>query len=113
MQYICPFKAGKVECPSPCSLRVAWIRPLWEYRQLCSIPRDSEEWDEIYSKRTAIERVNSRLKEKRRLNTHCHRGFEKVQLHSLMSVLSLLVTALAEVNAGRMDRARTCTRILG
>ena len=41
MQYICPFKAGKVECPSTCSLRVAWIRPLWEYRQLCPIPRDS------------------------------------------------------------------------
>jgi hypothetical protein len=112
MQYICPFKAGKVECPSPCSLRVAWIRPLWEYRQLCPIPRESEEWNEIYSKRTAIERVNSRLKDKRRLNTHCHRGFDKVQLHSLMSVLSLLVTALAEVNDGHLERARTCTRML-
>ena len=77
---------------------------------MCSIPRDSEEWNALYSKRTSVERVNSKLKEHRRLNSHCHRGLGKVQLHCLMSVLSLLITALSEVNAGNIERARACTR---
>jgi hypothetical protein len=112
MKYICPCKAGKVDCPlsHKCTLKVIWIRPLWEYRKFCPIPRDSEEWNLIYSKRTAVERVNSKLKEHRRLNSHCHRGLAKVRLHCIMSVLSLAVTALAETNANHIERVRACTR---
>jgi IS5 family transposase len=110
MKYVCPFKAGKADCSFQCNLRVAWIRPLWEYRKFCSIPRDSEEWNKVYSMRTAVERVNSKLKEHRRLNTHCHRGLSKVRLHCLMSVLSLAVTSLVAVNANHVEEARACTR---
>lgn len=112
IRYVCPYRADKVDCTkgSQCSLKMVWIRPLWEYRKFCSIPRDSDEWNEIYSKRTAVERVNSKLKEHRRLNAHCHRGLSKVRLHCLMSVLSLAVTALAEANADNIDRVRACTR---
>jgi len=110
MKYVCPAKAGKLMCSQKCSLRVVWIRPLWEYRHYCTIPRDSDEWAEIYSTRSAIERVYSRLIDHRRLNSHCHRGLQKVRLHCLMSVLSLVMTALAEVNANHTDRIRACTR---
>ncbi len=107
-----PYKASRADCPlhGQCSVKAVWIRPLWEYRKLCSIPRDSEEWNGIYSKRTAVERVNSKLKEHRRLNTHCHRGLAKVRLHCLMSVLSLTISALAEANANHVERVRACTR---
>lgn len=112
MKYVCPHKARKIKCPSQqkCTLKVVWVRPLWEYRQYCTIPRNSDEWCEIYSKRSAVERVFSKLKEHRRLNTHCHRGLEKVRLHCLMSVLSLAITALAEANANHIERVRACTR---
>lgn len=112
MKYVCPAKAGKLTCPQKCSLRVVWIRPLWEYRRYCTIPRDSEEWTDIYSRRSAIERVYSRLIEHRRLNSHCHRGLQKVRLHSLMSVLSLALTALAEANGNHVcnGNIRACTR---
>lgn len=114
MKYVCPARAGKIGCPFPqkCSLRVVWIRPLWEYRRYCTIPRDSEAWAEIYSQRSAIERVYSRLIEHRRLNSHCHRGLQKVRLHCLMSVLSLALTALAEVNGNHIcnGNVRACTR---
>jgi hypothetical protein len=112
MKYLCPHRAGKMKCSlsQKCSLRVAWIRPFWEYRRLCPIPRDSDEWAEIYSKRSAVERVNSKLKEHRRLDSHCHRGLSKVRLHCLMSVLSLAITALAEANADNIERVRACTR---
>jgi len=112
IRYVCPHRAGKAECRlcDQCSMKVVWVRPLWEYRKQCSIPRNSEEWNAVYSKRTSIERVNSKLKEHRRLNSHCHRGLAKVRLHCLMSVLSLLITALAEANADNLDRVRACTR---
>jgi hypothetical protein len=112
LRYVCAYRAGKADCPlyGQCTLKVVWIRPFWEYRKLCSIPRDSQEWNAIYSKRTAVERVNSKLKEHRRLNSHCHRGLAKVRLHCLMSVLSLAITALAEANANHIDRVRACTR---
>jgi len=112
MKYVCPHKAGKIKCVllHKCTVSVVWIRPFWEYRKFCSIPRDSDEWTEIYSKRSAVERVFSKLKEHRRLNSHCHRGLEKVRLHCLMSVLSLAITALSEANANHIDRVRACTR---
>lgn len=112
MKYVCPHRAGKTRCPllHQCALKVVWIRPFWEYRKFCSIPRESAEWTEIYSKRSAVERVNSKLKEHRRLDSHCHRGLAKVRLHCLMSVLSLAITALAEANGNRMERVRACTR---
>lgn len=112
MKYRCPHRAGKIKCSllHQCTLKVAWIRPFWEYRKLCSIPRDSEGWNAIYSRRSAVERVFSKLKEHRRLNSHCHRGSAKVRLHCLMSVLSLAITALAEADANRVDRVRACTR---
>jgi hypothetical protein len=112
MRYVCAYRAGKADCPlcDKCSVKVVWIRPLWEYRKFCSIPRASEEWNVIYAKRTAVERINSKLKEHRRLNSHCHRGLAKVRLHCLMSVLSLAITALVEANTNNIDRVRACTR---
>jgi len=112
LRYVCPHRAGKADCSlfHECALKVVWIRPYWEYRKLCSIPRDSKEWNTIYAERTAVERVNSKLKEHRRLNSHCHRGLAKVRLHCLMSVLSLATTALAEANINNIDRVRACTR---
>lgn len=114
MKYICPHKAGKIDCalPQKCPLRVVWIRPLWQYRQYCTIPRDSDGWIDIYSKRSAIERVFSRLIDHRRLNSHCHRGLRKVRLHCLMSVLSLALTALAELNGNHIcnGNVKACTR---
>jgi len=104
MKYVCPAKTGKLTCPLPqkCSLRVVWIRPLWEYRRYCTIPRDSDEWAQIYSKRSSIERVFSGLIGQRRLNSHCHRGLQKVRLHCLMSILSLALTGLAGANGNHV-----------
>jgi IS5 family transposase len=114
MKYVCPHRAGKADCKlaPTCDFKVTWLRPNWEYRQLGAIPRGSEEWNTLYDKRTSVERVNSRLKEHRRLNSHCHRGLDKVRIHSLMSVLALVVTALVKANDDRLDQVRTCTRTL-
>jgi hypothetical protein len=111
-RYICPHRARRFDCPlvNECNLKVARIAPFHEYRKFCTITRDSEEWCALYDKRTSIERVNSKLKEHRRLNSHCHRGLEKVRVHCLMSVLSLVVTALAASQNNLLDEVRACTR---
>lgn len=53
------------------------------------------EWRAIYNKRTAIERLNGRLKAHRRLNSVRVRGRFKVRVHVMMSVIVCQAQALA------------------
>jgi len=76
------------------------------------MPRNTEEWEGIYRQRSAIERVNSRLKEQRRLDSHCFRGLEKLGFHCHLAVLSLLAGALAKAQRDQMDEIRVCARII-
>ena len=74
----------------------------------CAIPRDSREWKRAYARRTSVERVFGRLKETRRLERHCYRGIEKVELHCLLSVLTLQARAVVQLEAD--ESLRQCLR---
>ena len=63
------------------------------------LPRCSEAWKAEYKKRTTSERYNSSDKHSRLLDTHRYFCIEKVLLHSNMSMLSYLATALAHLKA--------------
>lgn len=52
-------------------------------------------WKAIYRRRTAVERLNSRLKAFYRLNHVRTRGKQKVSLHAVLSVVVLLASAIA------------------
>lgn len=109
----CPARFRKAICPLPgkCSLKAAIINPGHDYRRFgYHVPRISPQWQELYNKRTAIERVFSRLKDKRRLNLHCFRGFGKINLHSTLSILVMQAMALTRVEAGQLDDIRACAR---
>lgn len=113
LQYQCPHRAGRASCifSGICQLKIVWVRPVHDYRRFgYNITRGSEEWQELYHKRTAIERVNSRLKDKRRLDSHCFRGLEKINLHCTFSVLVMNAMALAKVQAGKYDKVRVSSR---
>ncbi len=114
LRYECPARARKsIKCPLPemCPLKVAYIRPGHDYRRFgYRISRTSPKWQELYNKRTSIERIFSRLKDKRRLNSHCFRGFSKINLHCTLSILVMDAMALARVEAGQLDDIRTCAR---
>jgi IS5 family transposase len=113
-RYECPARARKsIKCPlsEMCPLKVAYVRPGHDYRRFgYRISRTSSEWQELYNKRTAIERMFSRLKDKRRLNSHCFRGFSKINLHCTLSVLVMQAMALSRVKAGQVDDIRACAR---
>ena len=76
------------------------------------VKRGTDEFKAIYAKRVGVERVNSRLKDKRRLDSHCLRGLAKMNLHCTMSVLAMNAMALAKVSSGRLDAVRTSARKL-
>jgi hypothetical protein len=57
------------------------------HREYGSLPQrsnmNSPQWKQAYSRRQSVERLFSRLKGHTELDTHCHRGLEKVTLHCL------------------------------
>lgn len=75
-------------------------------RAVQTYPEDAE-WQLIYDRRTSIERVFSRLKANRKLNSLRVRGINKVRVHCLLSVIVLQAHALA---SGRRASVR---RVVG
>ena len=65
---------------------------------------ETDLWQFIYNRRTCTERLFSRLKGHRKLNSIRVRGLRKVRLHCLMSVLVLQAQALA---TGSISLARS------
>ena len=53
------------------------------------------EWKTIYNKRTAVERLNGRLKAHRKLNYVRVRGRSKIRIHAMLSVIVCQAQALA------------------
>ncbi|MDY6957653.1 MAG: transposase [Halobacteriota archaeon] len=68
-----------------------------EYRLYPKVPRDPIRWQEQYNKRTAVERVNSRLKEFVNLDNLRRRGLDKVQLHGYLAMMVMQAKALINV----------------
>lgn len=113
--YWCPEKAKKAKCPlsERCTHSVMVLRPVHDYRKFgYRIPRKSQEWKELYDKRSTAERVNSRL-EKRRLKAHCFRKRSRINLHVTLSTLAMQAMALSKVQTGRSDKIRVCGRKIG
>ncbi len=53
------------------------------------------EWKMVYNRRTAIERLNSRLKAFRRLDSVRVRGRFKVRIHVMLAIVVVQAQALA------------------
>ena len=80
------------------------------YERYAPFPYGSKEWKAIYSKRSSVERVNSRLKECRRLEGHCFRGLAKLTTHALLSVVVMQATSVAHLAAGDFETMRWSLR---
>ncbi|MCX5992415.1 MAG: transposase [Chloroflexi bacterium] len=63
-------------------------------RAVRAYPEDAD-WQDIYDRRTSVERVFSRLKANRKLNSVRVRGINKVKVHCLLSVIAFQACALA------------------
>ena len=107
LKYRCPEAVGKGTCKSrfKCtSSPYGYVLKLPinnDPRRHPPIPRESPKWQRLYRLRSAIERVNSRLKELLGLRSITVRGIAKV---TVKAMLSLLVMAAAAVGMARRHR---------
>jgi IS5 family transposase len=120
LKWRCPVAAGAVE-PEVCEWRGACSRseygsvlkqPIAEdYRRWPGIARESSKFARLYNKRSAVERVNARLKEYLLLDDLTIRGKQKVRVHVSLALLVMLAGAAAMAEEGMLERVRQTVRL--
>jgi IS5 family transposase len=112
LKYRCPQAVGKGVCQSrfPCTAStygyVLKIPIAEDPRRHPPVPRESKKWGRLYRLRSAVERVNSRLKTLLGLGQITLRGIAKVTVRSLLSLLVMLAAALGMAQRYRLKELR-------
>jgi transposase, IS5 family len=120
LKWRCPVAAGKVESEA-CRWRGGCSnsdygsvlkQPIAEdYRRWPGIARESDKFERLYDKRSAVERVNARLKEYLLLDELTVRGMPKVRVHVSLALLVMLAGAAAMAEEGMLERVRQTVRL--
>jgi hypothetical protein len=76
-------------------------------RTFVPLPRDSRAWAEAYARRTAAERVNSRLDCLLGFERHTVRGLAKMTLRVGLALVVLLAMALGRLRVGQPELLRS------
>ncbi len=112
LKYRCPEAVGKAACKSrfKCtSSPYGYVLKLPindDPRRHPPVPRETKKWARLYRLRTAIERVNSRVKELLGLGRITLRGIGKVTVRSVLSLLVMLAAALGMARRHRLSELR-------
>ena len=113
LKYRCPYVLGKSECKSRfrcTSSPYGYVLKLpiaEDVRRHPPVPRESKKWDRLYKMRTAVERVNSRVKDLLGLNKITVRGIAKVTVRSALSLLIMLASAVSMAQEHKYDQIRS------
>jgi hypothetical protein len=110
LKYRCPAKhygrqcKGEQNCPVKKSIRI----PISEDRRIFTpLARSSYRWQELYKKRTAVERVNSRLDVSFGFEQHYIRGQKKMHFRCSLALIIMLAMAVGRVKEKRPDLIRS------
>lgn len=112
LKYRCPEVVGKAKCQSrfKCTASpygyVLKLPIADDPRRHPPVPRESKKWRRLYRLRTAIERVNSRVKELLGLGTITLRGIGKVTTRAMLSLLVMLAAAVGMAQRHRLSELR-------
>ena len=112
LKYRCPETVGKAVCQSrfKCTASsygyVLKLPIADDPRRHPPIPRESQKWQRLYKLRTAVERVNSRVKELLGLGSITVRGKAKVAVKALLSLVVMLAAAVAMARRNRLAELR-------
>lgn len=115
LKYRCPAAVGEYpcrgrdRCPGAQSTYGKVVRiPLDKDRRLFTpIARDSDSWVKAYARRTAVERVNSRIDRVLGFELHTTRGLVKMTTRVGLALVVVLGMALGRIEAGQRDRMRS------
>ena len=119
LKFRCPASAFGLECQNREACHCAPAVRDGAYGRVVRIPlerdrriflpqhRHSKGFVQGYKKRTAVERVNSRIDQVYGFERHFIRGKSKMRLRLGLGLLVMLGTALAWVKAGKLDKVRS------
>lgn len=110
LKKLCPAKqmgitcAGAARCPVAQGIRI----PLSEDRRIFTpIDRASYKWKKEYNKRTAVERVNSRLDVSFCFELHTIRGMVKMKMRCGLALCVMLAMALGRIKENQAESIRS------
>lgn len=113
LKYTCPVVAygasclGCVNCPVKHSIRV----PMYTDRRIFTpVARSSYKWQDLYNKRTAVERVNSRLDVSFGFEVHYIRGLKKMKFRCGLALCVMLAIALGRARQNQTELIRSLVR---
>ena len=110
LKYRCPQAVGKGErksrfrCTSSPYGYVLKLPIATDPRRHPPVPRESLKWQRLYRMRTAIERVNSRVKELLGLGKITVRGIGKVTIRAILSLLVMLAAGVSMAQRRRFKK---------
>jgi len=110
LKYRCPARHYKMECPgrAQCPIQGAVrIKLSQDRRVFTPLARSSYAWEEEYRKRSAVERVNSRLDVSFGFERHFIRGIKKMKLRCGLALIVMLAMALGRIKEKQRDRMRS------
>ena len=114
LKYRCPARhyglqcAGRSRCGVGHSVRISLEE---DRRVFTPLARSSYAWKRVYKKRTAAERVNSRLDVSFGFERHFIRGRKKMKLRMGLSLVVMLSMALGRVRQKRQALMRSLVRV--
>jgi len=116
LKYRCPAKQygltckGENECPVRGSIRI----PIsFDRRIFTPLARSSYKWKTAYNKRTAVERVNSRMALSFGFENHFIRGLKKMKLKCSLALCVMLAMALGRIRRGQNEKMRSLVTATG
>jgi len=114
LKYICPIKAYGLTCSGrdQCEHAMKSERVSMEIdrRIFTPISRSSYAWEREYRKRTAVERVNSRLDVSFGFEKHFIRGQKKMGLRVGLALCVMLAMAVGRIKEGRQELMRSLVK---
>lgn len=114
LKYRCPAEHYGCHCTwkSQCKVNGAVrIKLNQERRVFTPLARSSYKWKDIYKKRTAVERVNSRLDVSYGFEHHFIRGLAKMKLRMSLAMLVMLSMALGRIRDKQRENMRSLVRM--
>jgi hypothetical protein len=99
-KYRCPAKhyglecQGQARCECPASIRIKMEE---DRRVFTPLARCTYKWEKLYKRRTAVERVNSRLDVSFGFENHFIRGKRKMELQCSLALSVMLAMALGSI----------------
>jgi hypothetical protein len=112
IRYQCPHMAYGISCPRSetcCYRKGVRIKRSINPRVFCRLPRSTYKWKREYKKRTAVERVNSRLDVSFGFEHHTIRGQKKMKLRVGLALIVMLALAIGRIEQNQPKQMRSLT----